>query len=77
HMAVYVVPIDSKGNLNAREFLGGRAKLSKMQTDFYNEVKHLGHERGLEGSKAEHTTIKDFYAEIQKPDNEKYLIQKP
>lgn len=77
HMAVYVVPIDSKGNLNAREFLGGRAKLSKMQTDFYNEVKHLGLKRGLEGSKAEHTTIKDFYAEIQKPDNEKYLIQKP
>jgi hypothetical protein len=31
-----------------------------MQTDFHNEVKHLGLERGLEGSKAEHTTIKDF-----------------
>ncbi|HEM7380363.1 MULTISPECIES: MobV family relaxase [Acinetobacter] len=77
HMAVYVVPIDSKGNLNAREFLGGRAKLSKMQTDFHDQVKDLGLERGLEGSKAEHTTIKDFYAEIQKPDNEKYLIQKP
>lgn len=77
HMVVYVVPIDSKGNLNAREFLGGRAKLSKMQTDFHDQVKDLGLERGLEGSKAEHTTIKDFYAEIQKPDNEKYLIQKP
>ena len=77
HLIAYVVPIDAQGKLNAREFLGGRAKLSKMQTDFYNEVKHLGLERGLEGSKAEHTTIKDFYAEIQKPDNEKYLIQKP
>ena len=77
HLVAYVVPIDLEGKLNAREFLGGRSKLSKMQTDFYNEVKHLGLERGLEGSKAEHTTIKDFYAEIQKPDNEKYLIQKP
>jgi chromosome segregation ATPase len=48
-----------------------------MQTDFHNEVKHLGLERGLEGSKAEHTTIREFYAEIQKPDDEKYLIQKP
>jgi hypothetical protein len=77
HLVAYVVPIDSQGKLNAREFLGGRAKLSKMQTDFHNEVKHLGLERGLEGSKAEHTTIREFYAEIQKPDDKKYLIQKP
>ncbi|MEL4639810.1 MobV family relaxase, partial [Acinetobacter baumannii] len=53
HLVAYVVPIDLEGKLNAREFLGGRSKLSKMQTDFYNEVKHLGLERGLEGSKAE------------------------
>jgi hypothetical protein len=60
HMAVYVVPIDSKGNLNAREFLGGRAKLSKMQTDFHNEVKHLGLERGLEGSRQNIRQLKIF-----------------
>ncbi|HHP6957729.1 MobV family relaxase [Acinetobacter haemolyticus] len=77
HLVAYVVPIDLEGKLNAREFLGGRAKLSKMQTDFHNEVKNLGLERGLEGSKAEHTTIREFYAEIQKPDDKKYLIQKP
>lgn len=76
HLVAYVVPIDSQGKLNAREFLGGRAKLSKMQTDFHDQVKDLGLERGLEGSKAEHTTIKDFYAEIQKPDDKKYLINK-
>lgn len=67
HLVAYVVPIDLKGKLNAREFLGGRAKLSKMQTDFHDQVKDLGLERGLEGSKARHTTIKDFYAEVQKP----------
>ena len=67
HLVAYVVPIDLKGKLNAREFLGGRAKLSKMQTDFHDQVKDLGLERGLEGSKARHTTIKDFYSEIQKP----------
>ena len=67
HLVAYVVPIDERGKLNAREFLGGRAKLSKMQTDFHDQVKDLGLERGLEGSKARHTTIKDFYSEIQKP----------
>lgn len=67
HLIAYVVPIDSKGKLNAREFLGGRAKLSKMQTDFHEKVKDLGLERGLEGSKAEHKTVKEFYAELQEP----------
>lgn len=67
HLIAYVVPIDGKGKLNAREFLGGRATLSKMQTEFHSKVKDLGLERGLEGSKAEHKTVKEFYAELQEP----------
>ena len=67
HLVAYVVPIDEKGNLNARHFLGGRNKLSQIQTDFAEHVKGLGLKRGLEGSKAEHKKIKDYYAEIQKP----------
>lgn len=67
HLVAYVVPIDERGKLNARAFLGGRGKLSAMQTFFADCVKDLGLERGLEGSKARHTTIKDFYAEVQKP----------
>ncbi|ENW85307.1 hypothetical protein F908_00070, partial [Acinetobacter sp. NIPH 284] len=50
HLIVYVVPIDEKGGLNAKKWLGGRAKLSQTQTDFANEVKNLGLERGLENS---------------------------
>ena len=67
HLVAYVVPIDQKGALNARHFLGGRKLLSDMQTDFANQVHHLGLERGIEGSKAKHTKIKEHYAEIQKP----------
>ena len=67
HLVAYVVPIDQKGKLNARSFLGGRATLSKMQTEFHSKVKDLGLERGLEGSKAEHKTVKEFYAELQEP----------
>ena len=67
HLVAYIVPIDPKGKLNARHFLGGKHKLSQMQTEFADQVKHLGLERGLEGSKAEHTTIQKYYAEIQKP----------
>jgi len=67
HMYAYVVPIDPKGKLNCRHFLGGAKALSAMQTDFVEKVgcKH-GLERGIEGSKAKHQRVKRFYAEIQK-----------
>lgn len=70
HLSVFVVPLDEKGHLNARSFLGGRAKLSAMQTDFHEKVsKGFGLDRGLMGSKAKHMTIKDYYgkmAELEK-----------
>lgn len=79
HLIVYVVPIDEKGGLNAKKWLGGRAKLSQTQTEFANAVKHLGIERGLENSKARHKTVKQFYAEGKKPtpklEEIKYEIQ--
>lgn len=67
HLVAYIVPIDPAGKLNARHFLGGRKLLSDMQTDFANRVSHIGLERGIEGSRAKHTKIKEHYAEIQKP----------
>lgn len=68
HLVAYVVPLDDEtGKLNAKRFLGGRITLSKMQTDFANTVGNLGLERGIEGSKAEHTRIKDYYSKINEP----------
>lgn len=57
--------------LSAKHFLGGREKLRAMQTEFAEKVgrKH-GLERGIEGSKAKHQTIKEFYAAIQRPASE-------
>ena len=64
HMIAYVVPL-VEGKLNAKKFLGGRQKLSDMQTDFAKSVgEPLGLVRGLEGSKAEHQTIKRYYTNI-------------
>ncbi|GAW87434.1 conserved hypothetical protein [Bathymodiolus platifrons methanotrophic gill symbiont] len=65
HMYAYIVPIDPKGKLNARHFLGERNALSKMQTDFYENVgKEHGLERGIEKSKAKHVDIKSYYARV-------------
>lgn len=40
HAHIVVVPIDQKGKLNCREYLGGREKLSQLQDDFYDAMKH-------------------------------------
>ena len=66
HMYAYVVPIDSKGKLNCRAFLGGAKALSEMQTDFADRVgKKHRLERGIEGSKARHTKVRAFYGAIE------------
>lgn len=67
HLIAYVVPRDDSGRLNARRWLGGRKLMSEMQTDFANTVKHLGLKRGVENSCAEHTSIRQFYSEINQP----------
>lgn len=66
HMWAYVVPkVGDK--LNCKHFTGGRKKLSDMQTDFHQKVgKEFGLERGIEGSKAHHTSIKQYYDEVHK-----------
>ena len=63
-LVAYVVPIDQRGKLNCKDFLGGRVKLNQMQTDFANTVTDLGLTRGKEGSKTKHTSIKEYYHDI-------------
>jgi hypothetical protein len=66
HMYAYVVP-KKDGKLNCRAFYGEKDALSKLQSDF---AEHVGKkhelERGIKGSKAKHTSIKKFYADLNK-----------
>lgn len=65
HMYAYVVPLDERGKLNCRAFLGGAKALSDLQTQFATEVgQHHGLRRGIEGSKARHVRVKDYYARV-------------
>lgn len=68
HMYAYVVPKDpDTGRLNCRRFLGGAVALREMQTDFAEQVgKQHGLQRGIEGSKAKHQRVSQFYAQIEK-----------
>jgi adenylate cyclase class IV len=67
HLVAYVVPLTKDGRLSAKDFLGGRKVLSEMQTEFASQVgKSVGLKRGIEGSRAIHTTPKAFNAALEK-----------
>lgn len=72
HLQALVIPIDEKGKLNARGFIGGKETLRQIQTDFAELVAdRFGLERGKELSQAKHTTLREYYALAnQKPEPE-------
>lgn len=63
HIVAYVVP-EVGGKLNARALFGGRDKLRQLQTDYADRFQVYGLNRGVEGSKAKHRTVKNFYASL-------------
>jgi hypothetical protein len=67
HIHAVVVPIDERGRLNARGFVGGGEKLSRMQDSYAAAVEELGLTRGVRRSTAEHQTVREFYAKIERP----------
>ena len=66
HLQVLVIPLDQRGKLNARELVGGKDTLRQMQTDFARDVgQEFGLKRGLEGSKATHQELREYYGRIR------------
>jgi len=69
HITGFIVPVDpDSGRLNAARWLDGSAKLADMQTGYAKAVEPLGLVRGLEGSDATHTTIRQFYGAMRSPE---------
>lgn len=64
HLSAFVVPLTKDGRLSAKEFIGNRAQMTADQTSFAKAVQHLGLERGVEGSKARHTSISEYYQRV-------------
>ena len=66
HIHAYLVPLDERGKLNCRGIFGGREKLSKFQDSYAEAMSPLGLERGIKGSRAKHTSVKQYYAAVNK-----------
>lgn len=67
HIEVFVIPIDPKGKLNCKHFLGARNALSELQTKYATHNAGFGLKRGQTGSRATHQEVKKFYKQIQTP----------
>ncbi|MEH6491587.1 MobV family relaxase [Halopseudomonas sp.] len=67
HLVAYITPITSDGRLSARDFLGGPQKMRDMQDSFYEACgKSRGLLRGIQGSKAKHSEVSQFYSQLVK-----------
>lgn len=66
HLSAFVVPLTQDKRLSAKEFIGSREKMRADQSTYAACVANLGLERGIEGSKATHQTIRQHYAAIQR-----------
>ena len=67
HIEVFAIPIDPKGRLNCKYYLGGAKVLSDLQTAYADHNKAFALRRGIEGSKVSHTSIKQWYGMIDQP----------
>lgn len=65
HLHAYLVPLDKDGQLRCNHFFDGRQKMMAFQDDYHTAMQHLGLERGIKGSKAQHQDIKDFYRIVE------------
>ncbi len=70
HIHAYLVPTDENGQLNCKKIFGGRAKMFAFQDSYAAATKHLGLERGVKDSQAEHTTVKDYYSVVNSASQE-------
>jgi hypothetical protein len=76
HLQGIIIPTDKKPDgtlqLNAKKWLGGKAKLSAMQSSYARSVEHHGLTRGIEGSEAKHEKISAFYGAINSESTAKF-----
>jgi Plasmid recombination enzyme/Protein of unknown function (DUF3991)/Toprim-like len=70
HIHAYIVPLNDKtGKVSHDAMFGGRGgqgriKLSKLQDSYAAALTPLGIERGVKGSKATHTKVKEYYQAV-------------
>jgi hypothetical protein len=77
HLTGYVVPLDERGALNCRSYIGEKQQLRDQQTGYADAVAHLGLQRGVPGSKAIHQAVRRHYGAVMAPEKAPKVPQPP
>ncbi|MBE9210947.1 plasmid recombination protein [Nostoc sp. LEGE 06077] len=70
HIHAYIVPLNDKTNRVSHDAMfggrggQGRKKLSQLQDSYASALAPLGIQRGVKGSKATHTKVKEYYQAV-------------
>jgi hypothetical protein len=70
HIHAYLVPLDQNSKLNCKSYFGGRQKLREFQDSYAAAMATIGLERGIKGSRATHSQVKEYYAAVTKTADE-------
>lgn len=65
HIQAVFVPITEGGKLHFKSFIDGKQGLTQLQTDYAQKMAGFGLIRGIEQSRAKHTTTREYYAQIE------------
>lgn len=66
HIHLIFTPITKDGRLSCKDMYGGSSKLTALQNRYAAAMSKFSLKRGMENSKAKHTSIKQFYTLIEK-----------
>lgn len=67
HMHTVIVPLTTDGRLSCYEVTGNKTELKELQTSYAQKMEKYGLDRGVENSKATHTTVADYYKRLENP----------
>jgi len=68
HIHAVIVPLNEKGHINAKNYIGGREKLAALQDSYAEAMQPLGLSRGIRGSRVQHEKIQDYYKSVNQAD---------
>ena len=68
HIHAVIVPLNEKGHINAKTYIGGREKLAALQDSYAKAMQPLGLSRGIRGSRVQHERIQDYYKSVNQAD---------
>ena len=68
HIHAVIVPLNEKGHINAKAYIGGREKLAALQDSYAEAMQPLGLSRGIRGSRVQHEKIQDYYKSVNQAD---------